>query len=205
MDEDDRKLLSKAVTGDADALAQLLARHGPAVQQRLQIGRQWRGVIDADDVMQVTYLEAFLQIGRFDPGSPSTFEAWLHRIAENNLRDALRGLKRNKRLQPANQVRAQAGEDSYIGLLELIGATSATPSRALRREETHSLLDRAINQLPDDYAAVIRGYDLQGRTITDVADELRRSPGAVHMLRARAHDRLRELLGSASMYLSAGG
>jgi RNA polymerase sigma-70 factor, ECF subfamily len=198
-------LIGRAVGGDADALAALLEHHGPAVQQRLRIGRQWRAALEPDDVMQVTYLEAFMQIGRFDPSRPDAFEAWLRRIAENNLRDALRGLKRQKRPQPANQLRPHGGDDSAVALLELIGATSATPSRELRRDETHALLDRAIRTLPEDYAAVIQGYDLQGRGIADLASELGRSPGAVHMLRARAHDRLRELLGTASMFFSAHG
>ena len=36
----------------------------------------------------------------------------------------------------------------------------------------------------------------------NVAATLERSVGAVHMLRARAHDRLRELLGSESRFSS---
>src|SRR5262245_5710378 len=87
-------LLHRAVGGDEDALTKLLAEHGPRVERTLSIARQWRSVLEPADVMQVTYLEAFLQIPRFDLRRSEPFEAWLGRIATNNLRDALRGLQR---------------------------------------------------------------------------------------------------------------
>ena len=49
---------------------------------------------------------------------------------------------------------------------------------------------------------MIRLYDLEGRPIAEVAAEMGRSSGAVHMLRARAHDRLRELLGPESAFFT---
>ena len=65
-------------------------------------------------------------------------------------------------------------------------------------------LSDALTGLPPDYAAVIRLYDLEGRPIEDVARELRRTPGAVHMLRVRAHDHLRERLGAESHFFTRG-
>ncbi|MDZ4754323.1 MAG: sigma-70 family RNA polymerase sigma factor [Phycisphaerae bacterium] len=193
-------LVAKAVAGDADALTELLAAYGPRVERHLDIGRRWRGVLDTADVMQVTYLEAFLEIARFDAARATTFAAWLHRLAENNLRDALRGLARHKRQPAARRVLAdaRAPDDSRDQLLDELVSASSTPSRALRREEAHARLDRAISQLPDDYAAVVRASDLQGLDPDAVAALLQRSPGAVHMLRARAHQRLSELLDSAA-------
>jgi DNA-directed RNA polymerase specialized sigma24 family protein len=38
-------------------------------------------------------------------------------------------------------------------------------------------------------------FDLEGRPVQQIASALQRSEGAVYMLRARAHDRLREILG----------
>jgi hypothetical protein len=45
-------------------------------------------------------------------------------------------------------------------------------------------------------------YDLEDRAIDDVTKALGRTRGAVHMLRARAHERLRELLGAESIFFS---
>ena len=50
------------------------------------------------DVMQVTYLEAFLHIDQLTARDTSAFLAWLTRIAENAIRDAVRGLTRTDRV-----------------------------------------------------------------------------------------------------------
>lgn len=195
---DDAALIHAAVSGDADALSTLLGRHGPAIERSLQISTVWRSALEPADVMQVTYLEAFLQIRRFDPSRGTPFDAWLRRIAENNLRDAVRGLERQKQPQPADRVRPSRLEDSLVGLYNLLGADSATPSRQLRQAETCERLEGAIGSLPERYQQVVRLYDLQCLSIEDVARQTGRSAGAVHMLRARAHDRLRIQLGSES-------
>jgi RNA polymerase sigma-70 factor (ECF subfamily) len=200
-------LIAQAVAGDADALTALLREHGPQVSRRLRIDPAWQSMLDADDVMQVTYIEAFLQVSRFEIARGVPFAGWLERIAQNNLRDAVRGLSRRKQPQPRDRVHAapHSQGDSYFDLLESLGATTTTPSREAGRGEVQDLLERAIARLPDDYAAVIRLYDHEGKAIGEVASQMGRSPGAVHMLRARAHDSLREALGTASMFFSARG
>lgn len=188
---DETALVRAAVSGDADALSTLLERHGPTIERSLQISSVWRPMLEPADVMQVTYLEAFLQIRTFDPERGASFEAWLRRIAENNLRDAVRGLERQKQPQPADRVRPSRLEDSLVGLYNLLGTDSATPSRRMREAETCERLEQSIRTLPERYQQVVRLYDLECLPIEEVATRTGRSPGAVHMLRARAHDRLR--------------
>src|SRR5262245_40089030 len=97
------QLVERAQRGEAQALSELLERHGLELQSHIerQIGSRYRGKFDADDVLQVTFLEAFLRIGSFQPGG--AFAAWIRKIAENNLQDAIRELERNKRPSPARQ------------------------------------------------------------------------------------------------------
>ena len=64
------------------------------------------------------------------------------------------------------------------------------------------MLQAALAKLPSDYRLAIEAYDLGGRTIEEVAASLDRSPGAVHMLRLRAHRMLAEVLGTGSKYFS---
>lgn len=187
-----------AVAGDVDAMTELLQQSAPAVERSLSIAREWQSVLEPADVMQVTYLEAFMQIARYDLSRAEPFEAWLRRIAQNNLRDAIRGLKRQKRPQPGDRVALPAGADSASDLFAQLGVTTTTPSRHVTREERAGRLNAALDALPDDYGRAVRLYDLDGQPIAEVARQMGRSTGAVHMLRARAHDRLRELLGSES-------
>lgn len=198
MSQGDNQLVAQAIAGDTDALSRLLACHGPAVERTLQIGPLWQSVLDLADVMQVTYLEAFLQIGELQNAEEAAFVTWLRRMADNNLRDAIRGLERDKRPSPRNRVQPAGYEDSLTGLYHLLGETTTTPSRALNRQEIVAQLRDAIAALPPTYAEVIRLYDLEGLPIGEVAARLGRSTGAIHMLRARAHDQLRRRLGWTS-------
>jgi RNA polymerase sigma-70 factor (ECF subfamily) len=179
-------------------MTKLLHEHSPHVERSLSIARKWRSVLEPADVMQVTYLEAFMQITQYDPERSEPFRGWLQRIAENNLRDAIRGLQRQKRPQPSQRVALPAGNDSCLELFEHLGVTTTTPSRYAAFEERSSRLNAALQALPEDYARVVRLYDLEAMPIADVARQMGRSAGAVHMLRARAHDRLRQILGAES-------
>jgi RNA polymerase sigma-70 factor (ECF subfamily) len=199
----DDQLVAEAVAGDPAALSDLLERHGAIVRSGLQRSyqRRLKGEVDLDDVMQVTYLEAFLRIGAFTPGGPGAFSAWLRRIAENNLRDAIRKSDAwDRRRSPV----AMANADSCRGLVELV-AGGDSPIRTAGQSETERLLELALRQLPDDYQRVLRLYDLEGLTGPEVARRLDRSHGAVKMLVARARDRLGELLGSGSKFFSRRG
>jgi RNA polymerase sigma factor (sigma-70 family) len=89
-----------------------------------------------------------------------------------------------------------------IAMVEALGITVSTPSLVAARGEAVRCIHDALERLPKDYARVITMYDLQGRSIEELSHELGRSKGAVYMLRARAHEHLRDLLGSESRYFT---
>ncbi|MEW6741737.1 MAG: sigma-70 family RNA polymerase sigma factor [Planctomycetota bacterium] len=146
----------------------------------------------------MTYLEAFLRIGSFVWTGPGSFSDWLRRIAENNLRDAIRELERDKRPPPG--LRLASSGDFCVALLERMDATTTAASRKLSREESLRALDAALNQLPADYERVIRLYELEELSGPEVAERMNRSHGAVRMMLGRARARLSELLGSESRF-----
>lgn len=201
--EELRDLVGRAVAGETDALGSLLEAYGPQVEQHLRIGKPWQAVLEPGDVMQVTYLEAFLQIGRFRPEQADAFPAWLRRIAENNLRDAVRGLDRQKQPPPSRRIELPLGDQSFVGLYDQLAASSSTPSRAVAEKDIRRILEAALERLPTDYAQTVRLYDLEGKSIDEVAAALKRSAGAVHMMRARAHERLGELLETAAVWFGS--
>ncbi len=69
------ELLKRAMGGNTQALTSLLADLGPIVRSRIapKISPQWRAVLDEDDVMQTTYLEAVLRISKFTTGGSREF------------------------------------------------------------------------------------------------------------------------------------
>jgi len=207
-DRRNEALLEKALAGDREAVIDLLEACAPRIRARIapKITAHLRSSIDEDDVMQVTYLEVVTRLDTFNGGGIAGFLAWMSRLAENNLIDAVRMLEADKRPNPRNRVTTRrSAEDSAADLIDLIGMTISTPSRAAARDEVREALTRVLEKLPPDYATVIRLYDLQGRSASEVAAELRRTEGAIYMLRARAHDRMRELLPGESKFFSVGG
>ena len=194
----------QANAGDSASMALILKEVGPRVRERIapKIGRQWSGLIEADDIMQVSYLEAFAQLGRATIKDEVSFVAWLTRVAENNLRDAVRAFDRAKRPDPRKRLTGPVNDESYVGLVEVLGVTTTTPSRVAARQEAVRILDQTLGKLPADYAKIVRLYDLECKPIEEVARELGRSAGACYMLRARAHDALREAMGTASQFFS---
>lgn len=193
--EEEAALVRKAVDGDHDALSALLTEYGPGIAEQLSTHLRtiYRGLLDTEDVMQVTYLEAFLRIGHFVNRGPNAFAVWLTQIARNNLRDAIRELERQKRPPADRRIVTTASDSGAAALLDRVGWTSTTPSRCASNEEMRSHLKSALDRLPPDYGRVLRLYDLEGRKADDVAKLMDRSVGAVHMLRARAIDQLRVL------------
>ena len=198
--ESESNLIAQAVEGDRDALTTLLRKYGPRLRQHLRISRTWRGWLDAEDVLQVTYLEAFLRIRQLISREPAAFAGWLRTIAENNLRDAIRELGRDKRANPRRRVRPPTFDESTSLLLEKVARTSLTASRIVVGKEAQEALRQAVAQLPQTYRKVVELYDLEAKSPAEVTRVLGRSTGAIHMLRARAHDRLREILGSESKF-----
>ena len=203
MANEDRPLLRKAVSGDADALSSLLKKHASSVRASIsgQIPRKWQSVLSEDDVMQQTYADAFTDIEYFDPDNDGSFSGWLCRLAQCNLRDAIRMLKAVKRGGRQSRIELNDPATSAEALVNVLTAPGTSPSRYAAGREAESLLAHALGQLPPNYQLVVRMFDLEGHDIETIAQRLNRSPGAVYMLRARAHDRLRDIMGSRSNFL----
>ncbi|NOS99456.1 MAG: sigma-70 family RNA polymerase sigma factor [Phycisphaerales bacterium] len=200
--------ITAAVSGDTDAVGRLLVAVDPELRRHIvgKIGKVYRAALSDDDVIQVTFVEAYLRIGQLVTLSVEAFTAWLKRIADRNLIDAIRELDCDKRPPRRRQVVSVESNDSYTTLLATLGSTGTSPTQGASREEIRAIMDRAISQLPTDYAKVMRLYDLQERSIDEVAAAFDppRNRGAIHMLRARAHDRLHELLGDTAQFFSDG-
>lgn len=195
--------LRRAVAGDREALSTLLCEHAPAVRAALagRIPRRWRSVLSIDDVLQQTFTDALLDIETFDPDGDGAFCGWLVRIAQCSLRDAVRVLAAVKRGGRSYRVQFDNPDASADALLSTLTDGATRPSRHMARAEATEILEAAMCRLPPSYAAVIRLFDLEGHDAAAVATELGRSTGAIYMLRARAHERLRDLLGDPTNFL----
>ena len=146
MSASDNHLLNQAASGDRHALVQLLEQHGPAVRRRIEgrIPRRWRSALSADDIMQQTYIDAFVDADRFVANGKGSFPKWLGSLAKCNLLDALKMLEADKRGKGRPRIELRTREDSFIALHELIGSAHSTPSQHVARDEACDALERAV-------------------------------------------------------------
>lgn len=191
-------LHAQARTGDESALAELLRQHDPWIRREIEnaIPARWRALLTADDVLQQTWLDAFLSIASVSADNDAAFATWLRRVAGNNLSDAIRALEAERRGGGVRPVEPVSGSTSGSLVEAVFGYDTHTPSREMRDKELEAALRLALQALPLEYRQAAELHDVERRPISEIASLLGRSEGAVHMLRLRAHAQLREILAS---------
>lgn len=158
---------------------------------RLQLEGPWRNRIDASDIVQQTLLEAHQQPPSIEGGS-GDLAVWLRRALANNIRDALRHMRRQKRDIRRQQSLDDGLQEGVPQVVEKLAASMMTPSQeAVRQEELLHLADVLLT-LPSAEREAIVLHHLQGRPLRDVAERLGRTTGAVAGLLHRGLRRLRK-------------
>lgn len=194
-------LLQLARAGDAAVLGQLLElyRRYLALLARVQIGQRLQGKVDAEDLVQETFLEAHRNFGRFAGSSEAQFVAWLRQILAARLADLLRrylgAQARDVRLE---REIADAFDRSSVLLDRGLVSPLSSPSQQAARREQAVLLADALGQLPDDYREALVLRHLEGLTFPEVARRMGRTLDSVEKLWLRALGKLRQQLGGPS-------
>lgn len=192
------QLLTSACAGDEQAFVALMRRCEPGLRAAIQarLPQRFQALLSPEDVLQHTYLEAILQIRTFSPRGLAAFDAWIRKLAEYHLIEVIRALEADKRGGRMRSVRQVDSARSFAELFdELSGLpTQTTPSGRIQRAEEQEELERALQRLPEHYRLIVQRYDLQRVPIAAIVTEVGRSAGAIHLIRLRAHARLRDLL-----------
>ena len=198
----DPELLSKATMGDRVALHELLLSHYAQITEHLEnrIPRRIQGEISAEDIVQQTFVQVLRHIHDFKPRTDHSFLAWLKKIAENSMQDTVRRLTREKRGGQRWRVSNDIPESSVNDLVEMLSAGSHTPSRSVARHEAIAAVQQSIEALPDDYRQAVQLRLLDGKSLTETANIMNRSPRAVQGLVDRAKKTMRATLGRFSLY-----
>jgi RNA polymerase sigma-70 factor, ECF subfamily len=160
---------------------------------RIQVDPGPRNRIDPSDIVQQTLMEAHAKADQFQ-GDESALAAWLRQALVNNLRDAWRAMRRDKRDLRREQALHSAVEQSSARLAGMLAAPPSSPSqRAVRNEDLIHLAD-ALNQLPEAQREAIVLHHLQGCTLSETARDLGKTDAAVAGLLHRGLRNLREIM-----------
>jgi RNA polymerase sigma-70 factor (ECF subfamily) len=203
--DDVQATCQKAVAGNSDAIERLLWYYHDRLLEyaRRKVGPDWHGKIDAEDILQEAYVDAFAGISKFEFRGGDSFYHWLTHVIERRFIDHVRRVRAAKR-DVSREVRPPAAT-SYVSLMQQCFVDSTTPSRFLRQEEAISAMMTCLAGLPDDYREVVQRVHLRQEPIAAVAADLGRTEDAIRRLAGRALERLREGLLRASQFQSRAG
>jgi RNA polymerase sigma-70 factor, ECF subfamily len=171
VDDPDAPLVARAQKGDRWAFEQLVERH----QHRLftLAARLLGSPDDAGDAVQEALIRAWLGLGSFRRGA--RFSTWLYRICVNAVHDQ-RLKRRPTRLE---------------GIPE-----PADPRDEFLAQELSGDLQRALNELDEDYRTAVVLYDVLGCSYAEIAELTGVAEGTVKSRIFRGRARLGELLGT---------
>ena len=177
--DDDVALLRAHAAGDTDAFAELVRRHRDrlwAVALRTLDDRE-----EAADAVQDALISAYRAAGRFRGESAVT--TWLHRIVVNACLDRVR----RRQARPTVPL-----PETESAALSARGSGTGTPTED---SDTALTVRHALAKLPAEQRVALVLLDMQGYSVSEIAEMLGVAEGTVKSRCARGRARLAVLLG----------
>ena len=175
-EHDTRMWIKRAQEGDREAFEKLFGLYRDDVEAivRRRLGGYLRQRIEAEDVLQETFLKAMQSVQAYRERGPGSFLNWLRGIAENILLYWARQHQRTNLLRSGHAFR---GSDP-------------SPSKLARREERFDRLQQALNALSPAHREIVLLARVEGLAVKDIARRLDRSPASVKQMLWRALHKL---------------
>jgi RNA polymerase sigma-70 factor (ECF subfamily) len=164
---------------DRTAFAALFGFYAPRIKTMLM--RMGEGAEAAEDIAQDTLLTIWRKAAQYDPARASA-SAWVYAIARNLRIDRLRQDQRAKAFALYEATETEEAEG---------------PDGSLDAAERERRVRAALQELPDEQAAVVKLSFFEGRAHGDIAESLKLPLGTVKSRLRLAMSRLRNLLGDA--------
>jgi RNA polymerase sigma factor (sigma-70 family) len=155
---DDATLTALVLAGEREAFGPLLLRYYPSVVRLCE--RLLGPTLEAQDVAQEAALRSFLGLAQLN--EPARFGAWLHAIAANLARMALR----RRRVLSLDALDA----DTPLALLCCVNA--ATPDEVHAAREVHDAIIAALRDLSVVNREVVIGFYLDDYSYAELAELL---------------------------------
>ena len=156
----DQKLLNCYLSGDRNAISQLIERHSRRVRDYIQM--MVKDVDVADDIFQETFIKAVRVIDEGRYTDNGRFLSWILRIAHNQVIDHFRAQKQNRQLNEA-----EAGYD-VLGTLRL---AERTVEDEIVCEQIASDVRRMVELLPDEQREVVMMRYYSGLSFKEIAEQ----------------------------------
>ena len=177
-DDNDQQLVERVQKGDKSAFDLLVLKYQHRVLKL--VGRFVNDAAEAQDVAQDAFLKAYRALPSFR--GDSAFYTWLYRIAINTAKNTLVSNRRRPvdfdlDLQDPDQY------DRHAKLKEV-----DTPEGVLLTEEIREVVERAMEQLPEDLRTAIVLREIEGLSYEEIAEAMDCPVGTVRSRIFRARE-----------------
>lgn len=184
-DFDEADLVAAARQRDEGAVRELIRRLNP------RLFRLARGIVasnaEAEEVVQEAYLTAFTGLDKFR--NESRFSTWITRITLNA------ALMRKRAGRPQEEYdTVMEDQNAKNRVLAFPGANPEQPDAALGRSQMRGILERAVDELPEEFRLVFLLREVEGMSVLAIARDLKLNPITVKTRLFRARRRLRALV-----------
>ena len=159
--------------------------------------------MSADDILQETWIAAFRHVGSFRANRPDAFDRWITVIAERKLIDACKGARRLKRGSTQRAAQPKPHQTtSWMDLFSYVASQERTPSRVMSAKEAQCAVQVALSSLPEDRRRAVWMRHIEGRSVAETAEAMKKTPAAVTSLVFNGLRQLGRQLGQAAKFFS---
>ena len=196
---------ANAASEEADLFRRARERDPAAIRAIMQANnrrlfRMARGILkddsEAEDVVQEAYVRAFTHLDSFR--GDSSLATWLTRIAMN---EALGRLRRRRPTVDYTTLKPGVLEAQIIQFP--LSAMTDDPERTMAQREIQTVVERAIDELPDAFRSVFIARVVEGMSIEETAELLDLKPETVktrlHRARVLLRDNVEKRIGPVVM------
>jgi RNA polymerase sigma-70 factor (ECF subfamily) len=188
-DDNDLQLVARVQKGDKSAFDLLVLKYQHRVLKL--VSRFVSDAAEAQDVAQEAFLKAYRALPSFR--GDSAFFTWLYRIAINTAKNALVSSRR----RPVDFDLDLQDPEQYDRNAKLKDVD--TPEGVLLTEEIREVVERAMQELPEDLRTAIVLREIEGMSYEEIAEAMDCPVGTVRSRIFRAREaidkRLQPLLG----------
>ena len=182
----DEALARRVAAGDRQAFELLMRRHNRRLYRLARASM--RDDAEAEDALQEAYLAAYRAIGRYR--GEASLSTWLSRLVLNECLGRLRREKRRDTIVPICGSDALDAEE----FASMDSTKTPSPDEALARSEIRALLERRLDELPEDFRVVFVLRSVEDLSVEETAQCLGIPEATVRSRHFRARSLLREAL-----------
>ena len=171
----DEEIIERVIAGEKHLYESLMRKYN------LRMYRISMAIVnddmEAEDIMQTAYLNAYLQLPGFK--NKSSFGTWLTRILINE------SLLHKKRIQKREQIKEEIKPEMEH---------KETPLSNLMNKELKTVLERAVSKLPEKYRLVFVMREIQEMSTNETMEILNLGESNIKIRLSRAKEMLRDEL-----------